>query len=67
MQVVLKTSDSIAASNEDILIQYLWENLKFSIFNQLDSQDKKQNSCDKIIEKAINIKAKAQLQPSFGI
>ena len=53
------------AFNEDILIWYFWKDLKPSIQIQLDIQSWKLGFWDKVIEKAIDAKAKVLLQLFF--
>ena len=50
------------APNEDIMIWYFREDLRPSIWAQLDIRDRNLNSWDEVVDKTIDAKAKASLQ-----
>ena len=66
LQAVFREFDSTAAPSEESLIRYFWEYLRLSIWAQLDNWQWDLDTWDKVVEKAIDIKAKASLQPHFG-
>ena len=47
--------------NEDTIIKYFWDNLRPSIWAELNAKDKDLNSWDEIVDKTVNAKAKASL------
>lgn len=65
--MVLKEFDSIATLNKKILIWYFWDSLYFSIRAQLNERRRDLNTWDKVIKKAIDVKAKASQQLSSDI
>lgn len=65
LQAVLKEFDPTTAANKDILVRYFRERLYPSIQAQLDNRVQDQDVWDKVIEKAIDVKAKISLQLSF--
>ncbi len=66
LQAVLKKFDPFAITNKEILICYLWEGLHSSIWAQLDNQGRNLDGWDKVVEKAVSVEAKANLQPPSG-
>lgn len=67
LQVVLKEFDLVTASNKDVLICYFQKGLRASIQALIDSQNQELDFWDKVLKKAITVKAKASLQPASGI
>ena len=53
------------ASKESYLVQFLYKGLKPSIKAQIKQQSQKINNLEEIIEKTINVKAKASILPTF--
>ena len=62
LQAVLREFDSVAAPNDDSLIQYFKESLRPSIRAQLDARGQELDSWDEVVEKAVDAEAKASLQ-----
>ena len=62
LQAILQEFDPVVAPNKDILIQYFRDNLRPSIWAQLNARGRKLNSWKEAIEKAVNAEAKALLQ-----
>ena len=60
--MVLRKFDSIAAPNDDSLIQYFKKGLRPSIRAQLDAQGRDLDSWDEVVEKIVDAEAKASLQ-----
>ena len=64
LQAGLQKFDLIAIPNKKIIIRYFWEDLKPSIWVQLNAQDRYLKSWKEAIEKAVNAEAKTLLQSS---
>ena len=61
LQVVLKKFDPTTILNKETLICYFQEGLRISIQAQLDNQGRDLDVWDKVVEKVVNVKAKAGL------
>lgn len=55
--------DVYEASKEAAMIYYFWEGIKLSIRLEIKQRDQKLDSFDKMVEKAVNVKANAALRP----
>ena len=66
LQAVLREFDSVAAPNKDTMIRYFREGLRPSIRAQLDVRDRDLDSWDKVVDKTVDVKAKASLQAPSG-
>ncbi len=67
LQAVLKEFHPTRAPNETTLIRYFWEELRLSIWVQLDHRGQDLDSWEEVMEKAGDIEAKTNLQPSFYV
>ncbi len=67
LQVMLKEFDPTNASNETTLIRYFREGLRPSIRAQLDYWGRDLDGCEKVVKKADDVEAKANLQPPFYV
>ena len=63
LQAILKEFDPIAAPNEEILIHYFRDGLCPSIWARVDNWRQDLDAWEKVVEKAIDAKATAGLQP----
>ncbi len=62
LQAIMKEFDSTTAPNKETLIRYFWKGLRLSIRAQLDNQGQDLDTWNKVVEKAIDIEAKANFQ-----
>ncbi len=67
LQAMLKEFDPTGAPNETTLICYFREGLRPSIRAQLDHQRRDLDGWEEVVEKAGDVEAKANLQPSFYV
>ena len=67
LQAVLRKFDPNATLNEEIMIRHFWEGLKPSVWAQLDTRGRNQDSWEEAVEKTVNAKAKTLLQSSSSI
>ncbi len=67
LQAVLKEFDPSGAPNETTLIRYFREGLRPSIRAQLDHRRRDLDGWEEVVEKAGDIKVKANLQPPFYV
>lgn len=65
LQSILLEFDADAASNESYLIRFFRDGLKPSIKVWMDQRGRELDSWDELVEKAIDVEAKASLQPAF--
>ncbi len=65
LYAVLKEFDLTDTPNKITLIRYFWEGLRLSIRVQLDHQRRDSDKWEEVVEKVGDVKAKANLQPSF--
>lgn len=64
---MLKEFDSVVASNKEILIWCFCEGLRPLIQAQINSQHQELNFWDKVLDKPIDVKSKAELQSLTSI
>ena len=65
LQSILTEFDSIGAPTETTIIQYFREGLKPPIKAKIDPCDRELDSFEELVEKAIEVEAKAALRPGF--
>ncbi len=63
LQAVLKEFDPTTTPNKETLLHYFQEGLHSFIQAQLDNWGRDLDVWDKVVEKAVDAKAKASLQP----
>lgn len=64
--MILQEFNFVTALNKDILIQYFRENLRSFIQIQLNTRGRELDFWEKVIEKVVDVKAKALLQKLSG-
>ncbi len=67
LQAMLKEFDPSGAPNKTTLIRYFQEGLSPSIWAQLDHRGRDLDDWEEVVEKAGDVEAKANLQPSFYV
>ena len=63
LKAILKKFDPTTAPNKETLIYYFQKMLYPSIWTQLDNRGQNLDTWDEVVEKAVNVKVKASLQP----
>ena len=66
LQAVLREFDFVAAPNKDTMIGYFQESLRPFIQAQLDVRDRDLDFWDEVVDKTVDVKAKASLQAPSG-
>ena len=67
LQAVLREFDPAATLNKETMIRYFRKGLRPSVWAQLDTQGRNQDSWEEAVEKAVNAEAKTLLQSSSNI
>ena len=61
LQAILKELDPIATLNKETLIHYFHDGLRLSIRAQVDNRGRDLDAWEEVVEKAVNVEAKAGL------
>ena len=67
LQIVLQEFYSTATLNSKIMIRHFRKGLRPSIRAQLDARSREPNSGEEVVEKTVNVEAKAILQSFSNI